>query len=46
MGTVTAPVAGSGSCPTWIALVAKPGWDLVNEKLLGAAIPRMLSAER
>ncbi len=23
-GTVTAPVTGSGSCPTWIALVAKP----------------------
>src|SRR5438046_1392718 len=24
MGTVTAPVEGSGSCPSWMARVAKP----------------------
>ena len=25
MGTETAPVRGSGSCPVWMAVVAKPG---------------------
>src|ERR1017187_910998 len=25
MGTVTAPVKGSGACPSWMARVAKPG---------------------
>src|SRR5258706_8530347 len=25
MGTATAPVKGSGSCPEWMARVAKPG---------------------
>src|SRR5437868_6175147 len=42
MGTATAPVAGSGSCPTWMARVSKArasssssGWQslLVNELL-------------
>src|SRR5690348_9916213 len=26
MGTLTAPVSSSGSCPSWIALVAKPSF--------------------
>src|SRR5208282_3889773 len=31
MGTVTAPVAGSGSCPAWIARVAKPDGLVVKD---------------
>ena len=30
MGTVTEPVSGSGSCPAWIARVAKPGADEIR----------------
>src|ERR1700685_2086246 len=37
MGTVTAPVSGSGSCPAWMARVAKPGCFLVAFISRGAA---------
>src|SRR5882672_9858336 len=47
MGTATAPVAGSGSCPTWMARVSKArasssssGWRslLVNELLRASSV--------
>src|SRR5438270_6672391 len=50
IGTVTAPVEGSGSCPTWMARVAKPRlgfWFLLIEiqdirhgnRAIGGSIP-------
>jgi len=36
IGTVTAPVAGSGSCPAWMHVVAKPGLralSVIGERL-------------